>query len=244
MNLILFIKLTFNFDLLSLVIIVVGQLLRFNIWSLALMNFMKSVASLIKSRRVKFIIKCLNLYVVIATCGFVGYSISLIVIEQATAHEILSCKSYEFITQSTLLIIVLTIFHYFAVQVTKEINSQKFNNSVLDDSDSRKSEANLITKSRQTAMRNIWVLLIWLTVSAVEGLTYSLCGKLLSGEHCEPVHISDSADAFFTWFDRFMGYQSWFIPLIWLYWPTKQNKKDNRERMRAVKQLKNSSYDV
>ena len=98
MNVILFIKLTFNFDLLSLVIIVVGQLLRFNIWSLALMNFMKSVASLIKSRRVKFIIKCLNLYVVIATCGFVGYSISLIVIEQATSHEILSCKSYEFIT--------------------------------------------------------------------------------------------------------------------------------------------------
>lgn len=38
-------------------------------------------------------------------------------------------------------------------------------------------------------------------------------------------------------FSRFFEYQSWFIPLIWLYWPTKTHKQQNMRRVRAVKEL-------
>ena len=97
-NMIFFIKYTFNFDVASLIIIVVGQLLRFNIWSLTLLNFMKSVTSLFLSPEIKLIIKCLRIYVIIGTALFVGYGLSLFIIEARTHKEILSCKSYEFIT--------------------------------------------------------------------------------------------------------------------------------------------------
>ena len=36
---------------------------------------------------------------------------------------------------------------------------------------------------------------------------------------------------------RFCEYQSWFIPLIWLYWPNKSNKKRNNRSIKAVRSL-------
>ena len=41
-----------------------------------------------------------------------------------------------------------------------------------------------------------------------------------------------------------MNYQSWFIPLIILYWPTKARKRENRSRVRAAKHLANSTKNV
>jgi len=69
-------------------------------------------------------------------------------------------------------------------------------------------------------MKNIWILLIWETFVVVEAVLYSICTYYLSGPHCEPTHISDTLESFFEYFDRFVNYQSWFIPLLWLYWPT------------------------
>ena len=42
-------------------------------------------------------------------------------------------------------------------------------------------------------------------------------------------------------FDRTTNYQSWFIPLIWLYWPTKARKLENRTRKRAIDYLQRGS---
>ena len=86
-------------------------------------------------------------------------------------------------------------------------------------------------------MQNIWFLLIWLTVVAIEGLLYSILVYYLPGEHCSPVRISNELDSFFKFFDRFSTYQSWFIPMIYLYWPTKQRKEENRSRIKAVRTL-------
>ena len=33
------------------------------------------------------------------------------------------------------------------------------------------------------------------------------------------------------------GYQVWFFPIVWLYWPTKSRKKETRNRVLAVKSL-------
>ena len=93
-------------------------------------------------------------------------------------------------------------------------------------------------------MKNIWFLLIWLTVVAVESFLYSIFSFYLSGDMCEPEHISQAADSFIEFIDRFLNYQSWFIPLIILYWPTKARKRENRSRVRAAKHLANSSKNV
>lgn len=86
-------------------------------------------------------------------------------------------------------------------------------------------------------MRNIWFLLIWLSVVAFESFLFSLLTYYLSGENCEPIHVKEEVDSFLEFIDRFVNYQSWFIPMIILYWPTKARKKENRSRVRAAKHL-------
>ena len=69
-------------------------------------------------------------------------------------------------------------------------------------------------------MSNIWFLLIWLIVVALEGFIYSFSVFYLAGPDCQVTRISFSLNAFIMFADRFIGYQSWFIPLIYLYWPS------------------------
>ena len=87
-------------------------------------------------------------------------------------------------------------------------------------------------------MSNVWFLLIWLSAITVEAFIYSLMNYYMSGPYCNPTRISNAMDSFFEFFDRFCGYQSWFIPMIWLMWPTKANKAQNRSRHRAAKSIR------
>jgi len=89
-------------------------------------------------------------------------------------------------------------------------------------------------------MKKIWILLIWLMVVAISNFVYSILIYYLSGDDCEPTHISLELDSAFKNLDRFLGYQSWFIPLIWIWWPTKARKRENISRYRAAKTLADS----
>ena len=90
-------------------------------------------------------------------------------------------------------------------------------------------------------MMNVWVQLIWITIVAIESFLYSIFKLYLAsdkrGEVCAPTIISNEGNNILEFFTKFMEYQSWFIPLIWLYWPTKTNKKNNMRRVRAAKEL-------
>ena len=44
-----------------------------------------------------------------------------------------------------------------------------------------------INKSREVAMRHIWLLLIWLLVVAIESLTYSAVVLSATEEGCSPI---------------------------------------------------------
>ena len=90
-------------------------------------------------------------------------------------------------------------------------------------------------------MNNIWILLIWLTVVTVEAFLYSFFKFTLSGPYCNPTRISLGLNAFFEYLDRFSNFQSWFFPLMWLYWPTKTRKEENRKRRKAAKKLREQS---
>lgn len=72
--------------------------------------------------------------------------------------------------------------------------------------DDDQSETVMVNKSRKAAMKNIWFLLIWLTVVAVESFLYSIFSFYLSGDMCEPEHISQAADSFIEFIDRFLNY--------------------------------------
>ena len=90
-------------------------------------------------------------------------------------------------------------------------------------------------------MMNVWVQLIWITICATESFLYSIFKFYLAsdekGKLCSPTKISNEGNNILEFFTKFMEYQCWFIPLIWLYWPTKTNKKNNMRRVRAAKGL-------
>lgn len=114
----LFIKINFTWDYLDLLLLVFAQLLRFVIWSLCLLNFMKSATSLVPNPRIKVIIRFLKIYIYIGVAFYVSYGITLIFIKEFKNKYILNCKSPEFIIQASFATLTLSIFHYYAVQVT------------------------------------------------------------------------------------------------------------------------------
>lgn len=115
--------------------------------------------------------------------------------------------------------------------MTREINKLATHSHRLNESSECYGPAdstNCVHLSRKAAMKNVWMLLIWITVVAIESFLYSILELYLTGQRCEPIHVSQSTSDFFKFLDRFCGYSSWFIPLIWLYWPTKTHKQQNR----------------
>jgi len=75
------VKLTFLMKYADLVILLLAQLLRFLIWSLTLINFMKSGMDLINSSSTIVILRLLKICTLVGVCFFSGYAIYLIVQE-------------------------------------------------------------------------------------------------------------------------------------------------------------------
>lgn len=94
---ILLIKETFMMAYADLVLLVFAQLLRFVIWSLTLLNFMKSATSLIPNPAIKLTITFLKTYMYIGTAFYIGFGIALVLKQELSEEDILSCKSMEFV---------------------------------------------------------------------------------------------------------------------------------------------------
>lgn len=120
---------------------------------------------------------------------------------------------------------------FFAVRTSRLINSQ-----ILASAGEGGFEA--INASRKTAMNNVWLLSIWLSVTAIESFTYSLFLLINANENCAPRNDHEFLRTMLQFTDRMTNYELWLIPLIWLYWPTKARKRENRSRKRAIDQLK------
>ncbi len=164
----LFVKLTFRMKYADLVILLFAQLLRFVIWSLTLINFMKSGMDLIiSSQNTKVILRLLKICTLIGVGFFSGYAIYLIVQEQRNDRNVLSCNSSEFLVQGFLLLAIVTIFLLSAIRTSRllkaQIEASKGDQTFL-----------AINTSRKAAMNNVWFLLIWLFVVAIEGFAFSL----------------------------------------------------------------------
>jgi len=228
MTSILFIKLTLLFNLYSLVLLLVSQFLRFLIWSLTLRNFIRSGMDLMsKPKSKKIMLRILNWSTVSGALFFVGYSISLICQQKINDVDVLSCKSPEFVIQSSLLISICLMFLFMACKTSAQIQSQI--QTTKDD-----ATFTAINESRRQAMRNVWFLLIWFLIAAFESFLFSLYVLVFSEPWCygwkSPPQLRDCI----KFVDRTVNLQSWFIPLIWLYWPTKARKKEYRSRRQAI----------
>ena len=68
-------------------------------------------------------------------------------------------------------------------------------------------------------------MLIWLGVVSIESISYSIMERNVVNDDCYPTSMSLNTHDIIKFIDRTTNYQSWFIPLIWLYWPTKANKR-------------------
>ena len=142
----------------------------------------------------------------------------------------LSCKNTEFTLQSCMLIAVCLLFLFFALKISKVINEQiEFSKN--------DPEYLAINESRKKAMSDVWFLLIWLLIVSIESLTYSVLTLIFYNDDCVPSHVSLFWYNIFTLIDRTTNYQSWFIPLIWLYWPTMSHKQERRSRRKAIEKL-------
>ena len=223
-----FIKITFMWDYGDLLILLLGQLLRFLIWSLTLRNFLKSGMDLmIKTYAVKIIIRVLQVSIVVGACFFVGYAVYLVVQESVYNANVLTCQSPEFVIQASLNLAIVIIFLISACSTTKMIRAQ-----IQMSKDDPTFLA--INESRRVAMSNVWMLLIWLLVVAVESWSYSFVLLMTSEEECLPMDIPQWWKDLIAFVDRELNYQLWFIPLIWLFWPSNTRKKENRSRRRAM----------
>ena len=67
------------------------------IWSLVLLNFMKSATTLVLKQSIKRGIYLLKIYIYIGVAFYVSFGITLIIIKEVKNKYLLSCKSREFV---------------------------------------------------------------------------------------------------------------------------------------------------
>ena len=89
-------------------------------------------------------------------------------------------------------------------------------------------------------MNNVWFFLIWLMVVAVESFVFSMQKLFTATDDCVPATDNRTLSEVFQFLDRMINLQSWFIPMVWLYWPTKARKRENRLRKQAFDKLRSS----
>ena len=95
-------------------------MLRFQIWSLTLHNFMESAATLIANPKIQMTINALKIHNIVCSVCYLAYCLVLIV--QGEIGKDFDCHSVEFIIQNTMLMFILIIFYVFACKVNSAIN--------------------------------------------------------------------------------------------------------------------------
>ena len=113
----MFIKFTIMTGKVRSILLILSQLLRFVIWSLMLLNFMGSAATLITMSEVKFTMQALKIFVVMGISIYVTYGVALLIEGELISGHNFDCHSMEFIVQNSLLTLLIIIFYYFAYKV-------------------------------------------------------------------------------------------------------------------------------
>lgn len=141
------------------------------------MNFMKSGLDLVKSEGIRLWLKVLKVASAVGAACFTGYAIFLVVKEKKQDINVLNCKSKEFLIQDGFLAVVVLIFFFFTVRTHILIGRQY--EETKDD-----FQFVRINEHRRQAMDNVWVLIVWLTVTTIESVTYSAVVFALADPEC------------------------------------------------------------
>jgi len=81
----------------DLVLLLLAQLFRFIVWSLMLINFMKSGMDLmVRSKAIKVTLRVLKWSIVAGTCFFSAYGFYLVYEKQVNDVDVLGCGTAEF----------------------------------------------------------------------------------------------------------------------------------------------------
>ena len=116
------IKLTFLMEAGDHEILILDQMMRFLIWSLTLLNFMQSAATLVVDLEIKRSIRWLKAFIYVGSCTYIAFWLFLVIMAEAFRKKILDCHNPWFMVQNSSLVLLLIVFHYFAVKVSRELN--------------------------------------------------------------------------------------------------------------------------
>ena len=115
LTLIQFIKLTFIWNSGDLFLVLVAQLSRFLVWSLTLRNFLKSgVDLMLKTQVTRTIIFVTKVSTILGAIFFTAFGVYMWIMANFYDKDVLSCKSPEFVTQSSFNLIIVLIFLFSA----------------------------------------------------------------------------------------------------------------------------------
>ena len=110
-----FIKLTFIWDSADLFMVLVAQLSRFLVWALTLRNFLKSGMDLmLKTKVTRTIIFVTKVSTILGAVFFTAFGVYMWIEANFYDKDVLSCKSPEFVTQSSFNLIIVLIFLFSA----------------------------------------------------------------------------------------------------------------------------------
>ena len=92
------VKITFITYRADLLMLLATQMLRFIIWSLTLLNFLKSSMELmVRTNTIALILKVVKISTWVGAAAFTAYAIFLITEENKFRKDVLSCHTVEFV---------------------------------------------------------------------------------------------------------------------------------------------------
>ena len=84
-----------------------------------------------------------------------------------------------------------------------------------------------INVKRRKSMKKIWIWWSFLLLTNIYSLSYSIMVRRYEDRVCRPTVLSQTASDVIKYIDRFVEYQVWVIPLLYVHWPFSRRKDLN-----------------
>jgi hypothetical protein len=98
-----------------------------------------------------------------------------------------------------------------------------------------------ILSSRKSSLNNMWLIVITMLFCATFDFIYSLSVFIYYSPSCTPQRIPFWLDSTFKFMDRFIAYYLWLYPLLYTFWPSFKNTKQQQIYKKSVEFLRNNS---
>lgn len=218
----------------SLGLLYLEQICRLLAYVLICHFFLKAAANLVGKQTVKQWRKAVNIFTFVVL-SFLSALLGLYIfdtLDPSGGRSVKACKSYEFMIQETLLMIIMCGFIYSATRIEKVITDQIEESKSLTVVTSNSTYSNIqktILESRLTSLRSMWVIIYTMAFCAFFDFCYSVSVFIWYTPDCTPQRIPWMLDSFFKFCDRFIAYYIWLYPLLHTFWPSSRREGERQK---------------